>query len=304
MSTLTLGIDLGGTKIEGVALSTRGRELHRRRVRTPQGDYPATLRALADLVTALNKDCAEDNLPVGIGIPGSLSPLNGTVRNANSTCLNGQALKRDLDQMLGQDVRFANDANCLGLSECFDGAGTGCKTVFAVILGTGVGGALLIGGQLIGGANALAGEWGHVVHPVADAGTDRCYCGQSGCNETVLSGPAIVGAYNKLSSQPVDTVEEVSNLARADDPLAEQILHAHRHNLARALAVVVNIVDPDIFVFGGGVSQLPGLIDALPGAVAPHVFAPEGTDLKTRFTAARWGDASGVRGAARLPRGG
>lgn len=294
---LRIGIDLGGTKIEVVALSPQGEELWRRRAGTPR-DYVATLEAISDLVLE-----AEAGLmmrgSVGIGIPGTISPVSGLVKNANSTWLIGHPLDRDLAARLGRPVRIMNDANCFALSEATDGAGAGARTVFGVILGTGVGGGIVVDGRVIEGAQAIAGEWGH--NPLPRAGNDEfpgpaCYCGRHGCIETFLSGPAIARDHAAACGHEC-SAEEIAGLAAQGDRVAAATLDRYVDRLGRALASVVNLLDPDIIVLGGGISNLPGLAGRAAAATQPHVF----TDLPTvRIVSNVHGDSSGVRGAAWL----
>ncbi len=257
---IRVGIDLGGTKIEGVALDAQGQELWRQRVWTPQGDYAGTLDAIRDLVLA-----AEGELgalaQVGIGIPGSMSPLTGRVRNANSTCLNGQPLHQDLEARLGRSIRLENDANCLALSEATDGAGAGATTLFAAILGTGVGGGIVAHGRLLTGINRIAGEWGHSPLPqpeARDLPAPACYCGRLGCIETYLSGPGLAADHARRQGGTSDAVA-IGLAAAAGDPACEASLQCYEARLARALAGVINLLDPDVIVLGGGLSRLERL---------------------------------------------
>ncbi len=268
-----IGIDLGGTKIECVALDDAGREIHRKRVPTPQGDYGATVRAVAELVREFEA-ASKQSAAVGVGMPGALSAATGLVKNANSTCLIGHDLKGDLEKALGREVRLANDANCFALSEAVDGAGKGAKVVFGVILGTGVGGGIVVGGEVLTGPNAIAGEWGHNPLPLPraeDLPLPDCYCGRKGCIETYLSGPALE--------------RDGGNLERYEE------------RLARALAGVINILDPDVIVLGGGISNLSRLYANVPARWRPHVFSDQ---VATKLLPPVHGDASGVRGAAWL----
>ncbi len=275
---MRIGVDLGGSKIELVTLDAAGREAFRRRVPTPQGDYAGTLQAVGSLVaeaeTALGERC-----PVGIGMPGALSLVTGLVKNSNSVCLNGQPLKQDIERLLGREVRLANDANCFALSEAMDGAGKGAPVVFGVILGTGVGGGIVVNGQVLTGPNAIAGEWGHNPLPLPrgdDLPLPECYCGRLGCIETYLSGPA---------------------LARDGGAESEAALGRYEDRLARALAGVINILDPDVIVLGGGVSNIQRLYQNVPRLWQPHVFSDH---VATRLARHVHGDSSGVRGAAWL----
>lgn len=295
---IRVGIDLGGTKIEGVALDAQGQELWRQRVWTPQGDYAGTLDAIRDLVLA-----AEGELgalaQVGIGIPGSMSPLTGRVRNANSTCLNGQPLHQDLEARLGRSIRLENDANCLALSEATDGAGAGATTLFAAILGTGVGGGIVAHGRLLTGINRIAGEWGHSPLPqpeARDLPAPACYCGRLGCIETYLSGPGLAADHARRQGGTLDAVA-IGLAAAAGDPACEASLQCYEARLARALAGVINLLDPDVIVLGGGLSRLERLYRNVPARWGAHIFSDQ---VATRLLPARHGDASGVRGAANL----
>lgn len=298
---LALGIDLGGSKIEAALLDADGRLRWRDRVATPAGDYAATLRAIAALVRRADALCCAPPT-VGIGHPGSATPA-GLIRNANSTCLNGRPLQRDLEDALGRPLRLANDANCLALSEATDGAAAGAAMVFAVILGTGVGGGIAVHGRVWAGANALAGEWGHNPLPWADAGADPappCYCGRAGCIETLVSGPALAADHRRHGGASLDA-EQIAAAAAAGDAAAVATLDRHADRLARALAAVINLLDPDMIVVGGGLSRLPGLCDRVAARWSRWVFSA-GADapLRTRIVTAAHGDASGVRGAAWL----
>ena len=298
------GIDLGGTKISQVLLDDQGQTVEYRRIMTPQGDYQATVTAIAEMHAAMEAQ-AGSKLPLGIGVPGSVSPQTGLMRNSNSVCLNGQDLLGDLRNATGRDVALANDANCLALSESTDGAADGASSVFAVILGTGVGGGIVVGGQLLNGCNGIAGEWGHnplipesdILAPVS------CYCGNVGCVETWLSGPALSRHYQILSGRVSEALPlpptEIAALAEQGDQVAQQVLENFLANLADALSVVINVVDPDVIVFGGGLSNLEAIYRDLPERLAAQVFSD---GCSTRIVAAKWGDDSGVRGAARLPR--
>jgi len=290
---MRIGIDLGGTKIEGIVLEESGKTLARRRLPSPQGDYRASLDAIADLVLGLERE-AGGRGSVGVGIPGALSPATGRIKNANSAWIIGEALDRDLAERLGRPVRLENDANCFALSEACDGAAAGCEVVFGVILGTGVGGGLVVGGRALRGANAIAGEWGH--NPLPAPRRDElpgppCYCGRRGCVETFLSGPALARA----AGHP--RVEDVVAAADAGDEAAEDQLARYEERLARALAVVINVVDPDAIVLGGGLSNLERLYQGVPARWGEHVFSDA---VATRLLPNRHGDSSGVRGAAWL----
>ena len=293
-----IGIDLGGTKIELIALAGDGQELLRRRVASPRGDYQATLETIAALV-----ETAEEALgkpaSVGVGIPGSPSPGTGLIRNANSTWLNGRPLQRDLERVLDRAVRLANDANCFAVSEATDGAGADAATVFGVILGTGVGGGVVVRGELLVGANAIAGEWGHSPLPLPDADDlplPHCYCGRAGCIETYLSGPGLAADHRRRHGGTLDAMGIAAGAA-AGDADCEASLQRYETRLARALAMVVNLLDPDVIVLGGGLSNLARLYDRVPARSAAFVFSDQ---VVTRLCQARHGDSSGVRGAAWL----
>jgi fructokinase len=301
----SIGVDLGGTKIEALLLDAQGRECWRERIATPQGDYDATLAAIAGLVERAERATGLGPAPVGIGTPGSAG-ADGLMRNANSTCLNGRPLQRDLEMLLTRPVRLANDANCLALSEAGDGAGTGAAVVFAVILGTGVGGGLVVNGALVTGANGLAGEWGHNPLPWGDgdelSAAPGCYCGKRGCIEAWLSGPALARDH-ALHGGAATTAEQIARQATHGDAACAASLERHASRLARALASVINIVDPDVIVLGGGLSRIESLYPRVPALWTRHVFSA-GTDaaLRTRLVASLHGDSSGVRGAAWLGR--
>ncbi|NEV63125.1 ROK family protein [Thiorhodococcus minor] len=293
-----MGVDLGGTKIELLALGPDGRELWRRRVPTPQGDYAGTVAAIADLVEAAERDLGVQ-AQLGVGIPGSVSPRTGVVRNANSTWLNARPLKEDLETRLDREIRLANDANCLAVSEATDGAGAAAAVVFAAILGTGVGGGLVVNKALLTGANAIAGEWGHSPLPQPDAEDyplPACYCGRAGCVETYLSGPGLALDHARRQGGALAAVD-IAAAGAAGDPACLDSLQRYERRLARALAVVINLVDPDVIVLGGGLSKLGRLYQEVPRLWLPHIFSDA---VVTRLLPARHGDASGVRGAAWL----
>lgn len=299
-----IGVDLGGTKIEAAVLDDTGSFRFRERLLTPQGDYPATLAQISALIRQAEQALGERCAAVGVGHPGSASPVDGRIRNANSTCLNGQALQADLSVMLERPVRLANDADCLALSEAVDGIARGYDSVFGVILGTGVGGGWVIRGQLLQGPNGLAGEWGHNPLPVAGPeelpGPD-CYCGKHGCIEAWLSGPALMADYRRRSADTACTDVRALVMAAAEGCAPAQLsLDLHTQRLARALAVIINACDPAAIVLGGGVAQRPDLIAGLEAELPRHAFLPEGTPLRTKLLLPQFGDSSGVRGAARL----
>ncbi|SOD90586.1 ROK family protein [Caenispirillum bisanense] len=294
---MRLGVDLGGTKIEAIALAEDGAPRARRRTATPAGDYAATVRAVAALVTAVEAEAGArpGGATVGIGIPGALSPATGLVKNANSTCLIGRPLDRDLAAALGRPVRLANDADCFALSEATDGAGAGAASVFGVILGTGVGGGIVVGGRPLAGPNAIAGEWGHNPLPWPrdeERPGPACYCGRRGCIETFLSGPGLGADHGQGLSGA-----EVAARAATGEPTAVAALDRYVDRLARALATVVNVLDPEVIVLGGGLSNLAVLYDRLPAALPAWVFSDT---VRTRILPPVHGDSSGVRGAAWL----
>lgn len=295
---MRLGVDLGGSKIEIVGLAADGRELLRRRIATPQGDYRATLTAIAGLVAEAEAELGQTG-SVGIGIPGAESLRSGLIKNANSTCLIGQPLRHDLQTLLRREVRLANDANCFALSEAIDGAGRDAETVFGVILGTGVGGGIVIRRQVLVGANAIAGEWGHNPLPrlaVADQPAPDCYCGHRGCIETYLSGPGLTADHARHTGETLDAAS-IECRAAAGDTACEATLRRYEDRLGRALAGVINILDPQVIVLGGGLSNMQRLYRHLPACCAPYVFSDA---LDTRFLPPVHGDSSGVRGAAWL----
>ena len=295
---MRIGIDVGGTKIEGIALAEDGRPLARRRIRAPQGDYGATLRAIADLVSAIEIEAAASGT-VGVGIPGTISAATGLVKNANSVWLNGMPLAQDLPALLRRPVRFANDANCFALSEATDGNAAGAPVVFGVILGTGAGGGLVVDGQVIVGANAIAGEWGHNPLPWPRAGEwpgAACYCGRSGCIETFLSGPSLLRDFHKSGGEAA-SAEDVVSAARGGDLRATLCLERYEDRLARALASVINLADPHVIVVGGGLSNIAQWYEAVPPRWDAYVFSDT---VATRLVPAKHGDSSGVRGAAWL----
>lgn len=295
---MRLGVDLGGSKIEIVGLAADGRELLRRRIATPQGDYRATLTAIAGLVAEAEAELGQTG-SVGIGIPGAESLRSGLIKNANSTCLIGQPLRHDLQTLLRREVRLANDANCFALSEAIDGAGRDAETVFGVILGTGVGGGIVIRRQVLVGANAIAGEWGHNPLPrlaVADQPAPDCYCGHRGCIETYLSGPGLTADHARHTAETLDATS-IECRAAAGDAACEATLRRYEDRLGRALAGVINILDPQVIVLGGGLSNMQRLYRHLPACCAPYVFSDA---VDTRFLPPVHGDSSGVRGAAWL----
>jgi fructokinase len=302
MPPLALGIDLGGTKIEALLLDPHGHGLWRRRVNTPAGDHAATLDALVALVHEARQAAGGRGITIGIGAPGSLS-ADGRVTNANSTCLNGQPMPRQLEQRLGQPVRWANDANCLALSEATDGAGAGAAVVFAAILGTGTGAGIAVHGRVLEGPNRLAGEWGHNPLPWPEAHElpgPPCYCSKAGCIETWLSGPGLARDHRAHGGSAL-SAEQIAAAAAAGDAECRAALDRHAERLARALAGVINLLDPDVIVLGGGLSKLHHLYEQVPARWSRWAFGAGPRDaLRTRLLPSVHGDASGVRGAAWL----
>ncbi|HET7219023.1 MAG TPA: ROK family protein [Vicinamibacterales bacterium] len=294
---MRIGIDLGGTKIEAIALDATGRECFRHRVKTPRGDYAGTLDAVAALVA--RAEAVVGSSTVGVGMPGVVSPATGLVKNANSTWLNGRPLTEDLSARLGRPVRLANDANCFALSEATDGAAAGMPIVFGVILGTGVGGGLIVEGRVVTGANAIAGEWGHNPLPWPEhdeiPGPD-CYCGRQGCIETFLSGPGLARDHAARTGCALEATAVV-DAAAAGDAAARETIARYAHRLARGLASVINLFDPHAIVLGGGVSNITQLYERVPGLWGEFVFSDA---VVTRLVRALHGDSSGVRGAAWL----
>ena len=294
--SLRIGLDLGGTKIEGIALGPDGTERFRRRVDTPRGDYDATVAAMVDLVRAIEAAIGQPGT-VGIGMPGTISPATGLVKNANSTWLIGHPLQDDLQRALGREVRLANDANCFALSEASDGAAAGAGVVFGVILGTGTGGGVVVGGRVLVGPNAIAGEWGHNALPWPDADEwpgPPCYCGRRGCIETFLSGSGLQLA---SSAVPGLTARDIAAAAREGHAAAAAAIETYSRRLAKALATVINILDPDVIVLGGGLSNIESLYLRVPQIWTDWVVSDR---VDTRLARAKHGDSSGVRGAAWL----
>jgi fructokinase len=318
---IRIGIDLGGTKIEGIALDG-SREAARKRVDTPRGDYEATVDAIATLVADLEAAAGSRRAPIGVGIPGTLSPATGLVKNANSVWLIGRPLLADLERRLAREVRIANDANCFAVSEAADGAGAGADVVFAVIAGTGVGAGIVVRNQLLTGAQGIAGEWGHNPLPWPadeEQAGPACYCGRRGCIETFLSGPGLQADYERATAG-IRTPAAIVAAASAGDASATAALERYEHRMARALASIINVLDPDVIVLGGGMSNIDRLYDNVPRLWEPYVFAcgaslhgpprgpqgpaPHTETIRTRLVRARHGAASGVRGAAWLWRDG
>jgi fructokinase len=300
---LRIGIDLGGTKIAGIVLDESGASRAAGRIATPRDDYDGTLRAIADLIADLEaragRGLPDEQASIGIGMPGAIAPATGLVKNANSTWLNGRPFAVDLERVLGRPVRIENDANCLAVSEAVDGAGAGARLVWAVILGTGVGSGIAIDGRALSGRARIAGEWGH--NPLPNPCDDErpgpaCYCGRAGCIETWLSGPGLAADHARRHGGSL-AAEAVVSAMRAGDPAARETLARYVDRLGRSLAHVVNVIDPDAIVIGGGLSRIPEVMAALPTATAPHVFTDA---FDTPIRPSLHGDASGVRGAAWL----
>jgi fructokinase len=295
---MRIGIDLGGTKIEGIALDDDGAALARKRIATPTESYRATVEAIAGLMAALERDTGRRGT-VGIGTPGAISPATGLIKNANSTRLNGQPLDRDLEAALGRKVRLANDANCFAMSEATDGAAAGARVVFGVILGTGCGGGIVVEGRILTGANAIGGEWGHNPLPAPRDGEpfgQRCYCGRVGCIETFISGTGLSGDHRRVAGADL-TAEQIVAGAERGEPACQATLDRYIDRLARCLGSVINIVDPDAIVLGGGLSNCRQLYDKVPLLWGRYIFSDA---VATRLLPPKFGDASGVRGAAWL----
>jgi fructokinase len=296
---MRIGVDLGGTKIEAIAISAKGHEQVRKRITTPKNDYPGIVRAIADLVMSVEEEAGSQGT-VGVGIPGAMSPASGLVKNANTTCLIGQALDRDLEAALERPVRM-NDANCFALSEAVDGAAQGAHVVFGVIIGTGCGGGTVVNGQALMGKNAIAGEWGHnpLPWPTDDERPgDPCFCGRGGCIETFLSGPALARDHKYHTGQDLSP-QKIAEQADNPDihPDANATLRRYENRMARALASIINVIDPDVIVLGGGVSNVDRLYRNVPKLWGDYTFSDA---ITTRLVRAKHGDSSGVRGAAWL----
>lgn len=293
-----IGIDLGGTKIEGVMLGPDGEIIASRRTPSPRGDYAASIEAIAGMVEAIEAEAGSRG-SIGIGAPGSISPVTGKSQGSNSTWLNGRNLLADLTRRLGRQVRVANDANCFALSEACDGAGAGARTVFGIIIGTGCGGGIVFDGRLVDGPNAIGGEWGHnpLPWPKGDEHPGPlCWCGRAGCLEQWVSGTGLAADHLRRTGEDT-TADAIAARAAAGDGPARETLALHAGRLARGIAHVVNLIDPEVIVLGGGLSKLGGLYADLPRLMTPHVFAAA---PRVDIRPPRWGDASGVRGAARL----
>ena len=295
---MRLGIDIGGTKIEAAALDADGAIRLRHRLPTPSGDYPGIIATVKALVTGIEAEAGPAE-SIGVGIPGMLSPATGLVKNANSTCLIGRPFDRDLAAALGRPVRLANDANCFALSEAVDGAAQGARVVFGVILGTGVGGGVVVDGKVLTGRNAIAGEWGHSPLPWPqddERPGPACYCGKHGCTETFLNGAGLSRAYEALTGRQEEAAA-IAARAEAGEAAAGTALARYVDRLARALAAVINLLDPEIIVLGGGLGQIAALYRDVPARWGDYVFSDT---VATKLVPPRWGDSSGVRGAAWL----
>ncbi|MBU0656998.1 MAG: ROK family protein [Gammaproteobacteria bacterium] len=293
-----IGVDLGGTKIEILLLDAQGREIFRKRLPTPQGQYAAILQTIRQLVDEAEQH-ARQTCTVGIGTPGAISPASGLMKNANSVVLNGKPLHNDLEKLLQRRIRIENDANCFALSEATDGAAAGAAVVFGVIVGTGTGAGIVVHGKALTGANAIGGEWGHNPLPWPEAGElpgKPCYCGKHGCIETWLSGPGFAAEYHALTGHSL-AAAAIVQLAAQGDALAEQLVQAYEERMAKSLAHVINILDPDVIVLGGGMSNIGRLYANVPQRWGHYVFSDH---VSTRLLAPRFGDSSGVRGAAWL----
>lgn len=296
---MRIGVDLGGTKIEGIILTSEGEISQKIRVATPGESYKKTLNAVCQVITQLQNQ-SRPSLKVGIGTPGTLSHLSGLMKNCNSICLNGEALKSDIESKLGYEIRLENDANCFALSEAHYGAGKNSKSVFGVIIGTGTGGGIVINDQLLTGPNNIVGEWGHNSLPSSAReliAEDRvCYCGRRNCIETVLSGRGLKQSHLEKFGTQIEA-DKIAELAMAKDLAASESLKIYSKQLARCLATIVNVIDPEVIVLGGGLSNIGSLYNSVPIDMAEYVFTD---DLQTRIAPPKFGDASGARGAACL----
>ena len=295
---MRIGVDLGGTKIKIIALDDNGAPVLRRRVPTAVGDYSGTVRAITEIVRSAQSQIGV-LASVGIATPGALSPQTGLLRNSNSVVLNGKPLDRDIANALGQSVRLENDANCLTISEAIDGAGAGCRVVFGAIFGTGVGGGIVVEGRILTGLNRIGGEWGHNPLPwttESERPGHRCYCGKSGCIETFLSGAGLTREYFSLSQKEL-RAEQIAAAEQSGEPDAVRSLATYKDRLARSLAALINVLDPDVIVLGGGISNIETLYIGLPDLIGRYAFSD---GIRTRVVRAAHGDSSGVRGAAWL----
>lgn len=296
---MRLGVDLGGTKIEIIGLGGDGEELLRQRVATPQGDYAGVIEALAGLVDAAEAQLGQSGLPLGIGTPGAISRATGLLKNSNSVCLNGQPLLKDIEARLGRSVRISNDANCFALSEAADGAAAGARVVFGVIVGTGTGAGIVVNREVLTGPNAIAGEWGHNPLPWPQADElpgPECYCGKRGCIETYLSGTGMARDFKQHTGEALSS-ESVVARAEHGDAAGRAALERYYDRMARSLAHIINILDPDVIVLGGGMGKIAMLYSEIPRRWGAYVFSDR---VDTRLVAPKHGDSSGVRGAAWL----
>ena len=295
---IRIGIDLGGTKIEVIALNEAGHELMRQRIATPASDYQKILQSIVDLIQTVEKTLKQTG-SIGIATPGAASPITGLLRNSNTVCMNDKPVKHDLEVLLKRHIRMANDANCFALSEATDGAAAGESVVFGVIVGTGTGAGIVVNGQVLTGPNAIAGEWGHNPLPWPEdfeRPGPSCYCGKKGCIETFLSGPGLALNYLQHTNETLSS-REIVQRAEQSDTLAEACLQRYENRMARSLAHVINILDPDVIVLGGGMSNIERLYKNVPEQWSRYVFSDQ---VSTRLLAAKYGDSSGVRGAAWL----
>jgi len=293
-----IGVDLGGTKIEAIVLNQAGEEISRRRVSTPKGDYQQILLTIADLVEEVEEGLNEV-ATIGIGTPGAISPATGLLKNSNTVCMNGKPVKKDLVSLLGRDIRIANDANCFALSEAVDGAAAGAEVVFGVIVGTGTGGGVVVNQKLLIGKQAIAGEWGHNPLPWPEESElpgPECYCGKKGCIETFLSGPAISRDHQAHGGDKA-SAEQIVELAALGFERAEHTLQRYEERMAKSLASVINVLDPDVIVLGGGMSNIERLYTNVPKLLPKYVFSDV---VSTLIVPPKFGDSSGVRGAAWL----
>lgn len=298
-AALRMGIDLGGTKIEGIVLSQDGEQLWRQRIATPQGDYQGTLKGICDLVKTAERELGQ-SVKVGVGTPGAVSLVTQHLKNSNSTCLNGKPIVADLEQLLQRSIVIANDANCFALSEAVDGNGRFGRVVFGVIIGTGTGGGIVVNKQVLTGPNSIAGEWGHSPMPLSSEDERRqrpCYCGRFGCVETFLSGPALERYYqHQTGNSELIKATEINELVESD-ARAAQCIEQYSHWLAIALGPVINLLDPDVIVLGGGLSNIESLYQRVPQLWDEYIFTDR---VQTQLVPAKYGDSSGVRGAAWL----
>ncbi|MEG3639132.1 ROK family protein [Magnetococcus sp. PR-3] len=298
---MRIGVDLGGTKVEAIVMDEAGAIKVRHRCDTPQGDYQGTVKAICALVKRIEQEAgiAGKNIPVGVGTPGAVSPYTGRLKGSNSVCLIGQPLREDLEACLARPVRLANDADCFALSEASDGAAAGAPVVFGVIVGTGCGGGFVVNGQLLQGGNAITGEWGHNPLPGPldhERPGTACYCGKSGCIETFISGTGYARDYNQVAGTQL-TGKQVAERLAAGEKEAVEAIERYEHRMARALASIINVVDPHVIVLGGGMSNVARLYEEVPKLWGPYVFSDR---VDTQLVKAKYGDSSGVRGAAWL----